>query len=175
MSIEVIPALITDKSIIQRMMELFRHDLSEFEDIDLDEHGYFGYPYLDYYWVEPERHPSIVRVDGKLAGFALINQHIYFPDSQYSVAEFFILRKYRRRGIGHQVAIDIFDRFPGRWEISKLSTNIIALRFWRKVIKLYLPEKYTETVVEIQGGKRVIGCFDNSTKLRAETAKLYIY
>lgn len=161
MSIEVIPALITDKSIIQRMMELFRHDLSEFEDIDLDEHGYFGYPYLDYYWVEPDRYPFIVRVDGKIAGFALINQHTHFPDSQYSVAEFFILRKYRLRGIGRQAAVDIFDRFRGRWEISKLPTNVAALRFWHEVIKSYLPERYTETVVEIQHQKRVISCFNN--------------
>ncbi|WP_373543296.1 hypothetical protein [Chamaesiphon sp.] len=70
MSIEVIPALITDKSIIRRMMELFRHDLSEFEDTDLDEHGYFGYPYLDYYWIESDRHPFIVKVDGKLSCLA---------------------------------------------------------------------------------------------------------
>ena len=124
-------------------------------------HGYFGYPYLDYYWVEPDRYPFIVIVDGKLAGFALINQHTYFPDSQYSVAEFFILRKYRRRGIGRQAAVDIFDRFAGRWEISKLSTNVTALRFWSDVIKSYLPKNYTETVVEIKNKKRVISCFDN--------------
>ena len=161
MSIEIIPSLITDKSIIQRMMELFRHDLSEFEDIDLDEHGYFGYPYLDYYWVEPDRYPFIVRVDGKIAGFALINQHTHFPDSQYSVAEFFILRKYRLRGIGRQAAVDIFDRFRGRWEISKLPTNVAALIFWHEVIKSYLLERYTETVVEIQNQKRVISCFNN--------------
>jgi predicted acetyltransferase len=155
MSIEVSPALITDKSIIQQMMELFRHDLSEFEDLDLDENGYFGYRYLDYYWIESDRYPFIVKVDGKLAGFGLVNQHTYLPTSQYSVAEFFILRKYRRRGIGRQVAGNIFDRFAGRWEISILPTNVIALRFWREVIKSYRSEKYTETVVEIQGCQKV--------------------
>lgn len=165
MSIEVIPALITDKSIIQRMMELFRHDLSDFEDLDLDEHGYFGYPYLDYYWIESDRYPFIVRVDGKLAGFALINQHTHFPDSQYSIAEFFILRKYRRRGIGRKVAFDLFDRFAGRWEISKLSTNVTALKFWSDVIESYLSEYPTETVVEIKNQKRVISCFDNSISI----------
>jgi predicted acetyltransferase len=170
MSIEIIPALITDKSLIQRMMELFRHDLSEFEDIDLNEHGYFGYPYLDYYWVEPERYPFIVRVDRKLAGFVLVNQHTHFPNSQYSVAEFFILRKYRRRGIGRQIAFDLFDRFPGRWEISKLQTNVTALRFWREVIDSYLPENYTETVLEIQDCQRVISCFDNSIEIKSGKA-----
>ena len=165
MFVEVISALITDKSIIQRMIELYRHDLSEFEDLDLDEHGYFGYSYLDYYWVESDRYPFVVRVDGKLAGFALVNQHTHFLDRQYSVAEFFILRKYRRRGIGRQVAIDIFERFPSRWEISKLPTNVTALRFWRDVIKSYLPGKYTETVIEIENHQRVIGCFDNSRSI----------
>ncbi len=165
MSIEVKPALITDKSIIHRMIELFRHDLSEFEDLDLDEHGYFGYPYLDYYWIESDRYPFIVRFDGKLAGFALVNRHTYLPDSQYSVAEFFILRKYRRHGIGRQVAFDVFDRFRGRWEISKLPTNDIALQFWSNVIKSYLPEQYIDTEIEAQGNKRIISCFDNSTNV----------
>ncbi len=94
-----------------------------------------------------------------------MNQYTHFSDSQYSVAEFFILRKYRRRGIGRQVAVDLFDRFRGRWEISKLPTNLPALRFWSNVIKVYLTENYTETVVEIQNQKGVISCFDNSISI----------
>ncbi|BAZ51756.1 hypothetical protein NIES4103_44140 [Nostoc sp. NIES-4103] len=71
MGIEVLPASITDKPLIQRMMELYQYDFSEIEGTDLNKHGYFGYPYLDYYWVEADRYPFIVQVDEKLAGFVL--------------------------------------------------------------------------------------------------------
>lgn len=144
MKIEVVPALIPDKPILQQMMELYQYDFSEFEDTDLNEQGYFGYPYLDYYWVERDRYPFLVRVEGKLAGFVLANQFTYLPGSQYSIGEFFILRKYRRRGIGRQVAFQIFDLFRGVWEIHQVQTNIVAQNFWRHTIAVYTRNAYTE-------------------------------
>ena len=165
MSIEILPAQITEKSIIHQMMELYRYDLSEIENLDLNEHGYFSYPYLDHYWVEPDRHPFLVRVDSKLAGFVLVNQYTYLPDSQYSIAEFFILRRYRELGIGRQVAVHIFDLFRGRWEIHRSEANIVGQQFWRGVIGSYTEGNYTETViVKDQGGKSIVQCFDNTGK-----------
>ncbi|WGV23491.1 GNAT family N-acetyltransferase [Halotia branconii] len=159
--VEVLSASINDKPIIQRMMELYQHDFSEFEDKDINEHGYFGYPYLDYYWVEDDRYPFIVRIGGKLTGFVLVNQYTYIPDSQYSIAEFFILRKYRQQGIGKQVAFQIFDRFCGKWEIHQITTNIVAQKFWRSVIGEYTTEKFTEILIN-DDCQKTIQCFDNT-------------
>jgi predicted acetyltransferase len=165
MNVEILPAKIADKSIIQQIMELYRYDLSESEGTDLTEHGYFGYPYLDHYWTEPDRYPFLVRVDGKLAGFVLVNQHTYLPSSEYSIAEFFILRKYRKRGIGRQVAFHVFDLFHGRWETHQSNANIVGQQFWRSVIGPYTEGNYTETVIlEEQGGKGIVQCFDNAAK-----------
>jgi predicted acetyltransferase len=164
MNVEILPAQVTDKSVIQQMMELFRYDLSVYENTDLNEHGYFGYPYLDHYWVEPDRHPFLVRVDGKLAGFVLVNQHTYLPNSKYSIAEFFILRKYRKRGIGRQVAFHVFDLFQGRWETHQSDANIVGQQFWRSVIGAYTQENYTETIIERQDTRGIVQCFDNTDK-----------
>lgn len=165
MIIEVIPALISDKPLIQRMIELFRYDLSEFEDTDLNEHGYFGYSYLDYYWVEADRFPFIVRANRKLAGFVLINQHTYFSENKYSIAEFFILRKYRKCGVGRQAAFFVFDRFLGRWEIAALQMNVAAQGFWIDTIQTYTTDNYVEIVLEDKGLKKIVRCFDNSDNL----------
>lgn len=167
MRIEVLPALIKDKPIIQQMMELYRYDFSEFENTDLNEHGYFGYLYLDYYWVEIDRYPYLVRVDGKLAGFVLANQYTYLLGSEYSVGEFFILRKYRRHGIGRQVAFHVFDLFQGRWEIHQVHTNTVAQQFWRSVIGAYTENNYTETVMEDKDWRGIVQCFDNTNRLRS--------
>lgn len=167
MNIEVLPAAITDKPLIQRMMELYQYDFSEIEGTDLNKHGYFGYPYLDYYWVETDRYPFIVQVDEKLAGFALVNQYTYLPGSQYSVAEFFILRKYRMQGIGKQVAFHVFNLFVGKWEIHQVNSNTVAQKFWRHVIKEYTAGNYTETVIEDKDWKGIVQCFDNTNRLES--------
>jgi predicted acetyltransferase len=50
------------------------------------------------------------------------------------ISEFFVLRKYRRRGVGTYVARRFFSRFPGRWEVAQLAWNVGARRFWRRLI-----------------------------------------
>jgi predicted acetyltransferase len=168
MSIEILPASISDKPLIQKMMELYQYDFSEFMNTDLDAHGHFGYSHLDYYWVEPNRYPFIVRVDGQLAGFALVNQSTNFPGSKYCLAEFFILRKYRKQGIGRKVALHLFDLFCGCWEIYQGHVNPIAKQFWKSVIGEYTAENYTEVVMNDDGWAGIIRCFDNTGHLRSE-------
>ena len=53
----------------------------------------------------------------------------------HAVAEFFVLRKHRRTGVGTRAAHEVFRRFPGRWEVPVASYNIPALRFWRNVVR----------------------------------------
>ena len=90
-------ASIEEKPILRNLMELCQHDSSEFNGEDVGEHGLFTYRYLDHYWTEPGRFPFIVRVSGKLAGFAFVRA---IGENKHSIAEFFIMRKYRRRGAG---------------------------------------------------------------------------
>ena len=146
MNTEVIEAIISDKTVIRNMMELYNYDMSEFEESDLDEHGLYGYNYLDNYWTEKDRHPFIIKVDGKLAGFILVNK--YSGDNiksiDYSIAEFFVLKKYRRSGVGRISAVDVFSRFHGLWEVKELSKNRNSHVFWRKVIGEYTSNNYQE-------------------------------
>src|SRR5690606_11754215 len=117
--------------------------------------GRYGYGYLDRYWTEPGRYPFLIRVDRKLAGFVLVRRGTYFPELQaasaelpYMVAEFFILRKYRRRGVGAYAAREVFDRFPGRWEVAEMPENTAAQAFWRRVIGEYTGGRYEEFLME---------------------------
>ena len=57
------------------------------------------------------------------------------------MAEFFIMRKHRRSGIGRRAAAECFNRFPGRWLIHQIPGNEVAAAFWRAVI----PVPYEET------------------------------
>lgn len=141
MHVEVTPASLDEKSILRNMIELYIYDYSEFMGWDLDQHGLFGYRYLDQYWTDGGRHPFLIRVDEKLAGFALVSN----VDGRTHMSEFFILRKYRRQGIGETVALDVFARFPGPWHVDELAQNEAAQRFWRSVIGRATGGDFTES------------------------------
>lgn len=162
MLIELVPAALDDKPILQRMMELYQYDFSETCGSDLDAHGCFGYPYLDHYWVETGRHPFIVRVDVKLAGFVLVNRQTFVPGNELAIAEFFVMRKYRRLGVGRTVAFQVFDLFRGKWEIQQLEANLPAQAFWRNVVSAYTKGQYRELFLEEQYWRGPVQCFDNT-------------
>lgn len=164
MKIEVTQATVGDKSLIQRMMELYQYDFSEFEKNDLDSHGSFGYSWLDHYWCENGRCPFIVHVDGKISGFVLVNQKTYLPSSEWAISEFFIMRKYRRQGVGKAVAFSIFDRFRGKWEVHEIEDNVPSQLFWRKVISDYTHGQYSETNLSDERSRGPIQCFENREK-----------
>ncbi len=143
-SIRLEPAPFEKKSVLQNLMELCQHDYSEFNDDELNEYGLFGYRYLDHYWTEAGRYPFFVRVGGKLAGFVLVRTLVTGHSPTYSIAEFFILRKYRRQGVGQQAAHRIFALFPGFWRVYQEAANLPAQAFWREVIGHYAEDKVVE-------------------------------
>lgn len=143
-NIELVPARVEDKSIIANLLQLYLYDFSEFAGWAMNEHGLFNYPYLDHYWTEPERHPFLVRVDGEIAGLALVQTLARDGGQSHHLAEFYILRKFRRAGIGETAARQLFDRFPGSWAVAQRDWNIAAQHFWRRVIGRYTGGSYTE-------------------------------
>ncbi len=127
-------------------MELYQYDFSEFDGSDLGPMGLYDYPYLDHYWVEPDRSPFLVRVNSNLAGFVLVARYNYLTGLKdgWVLAEFFILRKYRHQGVGEYVAHYIFDQFPGNWQVAQITENTGAVAFWRKVIARYTLNNFHE-------------------------------
>lgn len=150
-------ATLEQKPALRQLLELYQYDFSEFSAADVDENGLYGYPYLDHYWVEPNRHPILFKMDEKLAGFALVRTLPALPKAVFpvhSMAEFFVLKKYRRRGIGREAAFRLFSMFPGEWHVTQQVPNLPAQYFWRKVIREYTRCNYHEKV-DVEGGEVV--------------------
>lgn len=169
MRIQIIQAKIKNKSIIQNLMELYQYDFSEIENTDVDNHGRFGYKYLAHYWTGKNRKAFLIKVNGKIAGFVLINKHSYVANDKNTnvMAEFFIMRKYRRKEIGTRVAMKIFDIFPGKWEVKQIEKNKIAQLFWRKIINKYTKGNFREINLNNKYWKGTAQIF--STKTRGRT------
>jgi predicted acetyltransferase len=117
--IEVILAGPEQESILANLLELYTYDFSEFHDLEIGADGRFGYSSLPLYWSEPGRYPLLSRIDGELAGLVLVKKgsEVSGNETVWDMAEFFVLRGYRRRGIGTQIAHDVWRRFPGLWEV----------------------------------------------------------
>ncbi|WP_427914889.1 GNAT family N-acetyltransferase [Ramlibacter sp. MMS24-I3-19] len=139
----VLRAVPDERPALSRMLELYQHDLSNIWDQDLDEGGEYGYD-LARYWSDPNCHPYVVRCDGRLAGFALVDSATKVPGGDFWMDQFFILKKYRRRGIGQRTAHAVFDLHRGRWQVGQMAENSAAQVFWRAAITAYTGGAFRE-------------------------------
>jgi predicted acetyltransferase len=156
MKIDIVAAAAEDFAVVSNLFQLYAYDMSEFMGFDVSRDGRFGLPKsLWNYWggaagtdeirwpAEWRGYPFLVRADDKLAGFALVRRLSEAP-TVFDMGEFFILRKYRRTGLGAHVAKNMFGRFPGTWEIRELPPNLGAQAFWRKIVSDYTGGQFQE-------------------------------
>lgn len=71
----------------------------------------------------------------------------------WDMAEFFVLRGYRRHGIGTEVAHQVWKQFPGRWEVRVMQSNHSAHQFWERAIASFTQEAIHSVQVE-KGSRR---------------------
>ncbi|HRL10910.1 MAG TPA: GNAT family N-acetyltransferase [Aggregatilineales bacterium] len=147
-TIEVLPVKQDDASVLQQLVQFYLYDFSEFHPLEVNAHGLFTGVYLDRYWLDDHWTALLFRVDGAAAGFALIrrgtpnHERGAFEPELLNMVEFFVMRRYRRLGVGTAAAITCFRRFEGPWQLEVLDTNTAARTFWQKVIGQYTGDHY---------------------------------
>ena len=162
MDISITTVSKAEKEILRNLLEKYLYEFSQYEDHDVNDIGLYGYNYLDHYWTEENRFAFFIRVEGKLAGFIMINNHSDIKieakiETKYSMAEFFVMHKYKRRGVGTFAVKYIFNQFKGKWQITYAQKNEPANTFWNKVVNDYTNgnfEKYTDHKKYDDGLKR---------------------
>lgn len=146
MNVNVQTADVYQKKVLKNLVQLYKYDFTEFDPEDVNDDGEYECPYFDEYWTEASRFPFLFKVEDNYAGFALIRKinDSLKGQSYYSVAEFFVMKKYRKSGVGKQAACYLFDVLPGRWQVSEMEENEPAIKFWRKIINEYTNGQFTE-------------------------------
>ena len=83
--------------------------------------------------------PLFFVVNNEIVGFALIKleRELGTPDGRGDfksnfIAEFYVSRRWRRKGIGTHAADLIFRRYPGQWTVS-CHPDDVRVAFWRHV------------------------------------------
>lgn len=145
-SIDIRPLLPQEAPVLAALLQLYRYDFSEFRDDDVGADGRYVINQFQLYVSDAEHMSYLVRVDGELAGFAILRRcdAVDGRGPVTDVAQFFVLRRYRRRGIGEEVATQLFDRYAGVWQVGERPNNFVAQTFWRAIIGRYTGGEFEE-------------------------------
>ena len=127
-----------DIPLLSNLLELYIHDMSAFiPGVELGADGRFGYAKLPLYFSEPERRFAyLVRHGERAVGFAFATRGspVSADPMVLDVAEFFVARAHRRRGVGARAALLLWRALPGRWTVRVAASNGGAVEFWRGAI-----------------------------------------
>ena len=137
--IQILEASIDDYQCIQNMARFYVYDLSRecgsiSSEWAIPKDGLYESFDFKEYFIDSSRKAYIVKVYEELAGFVLLNQECENSENTWNMGEFFIIAKFKGQGIGAQVAKEIWNMHPGKWEVSVIPNNKSALAFWEKCI-----------------------------------------
>jgi predicted acetyltransferase len=161
--LELIKATLEQKPILANLLELYAYDFTEFCDFDIGDNGFYGYQYLPLYWIEPTRFPYLIYVNQKIAGFVLVQKGSPLSDDSnvWDIAEFFVMKRYKKQGIGTSAACKIWKQFKGQWQVRVLESNPIACLFWLQAIKKFTGKLPTQTSQLIKKEDWIIYSFES--------------
>ena len=135
MEVELIPASESDQDRIYNLWHYYIYDMSEFTGQNPSPEGiYVTHPSeINAYWERDDHQPFVIQCDGELAGFSLIRRFPADP-TFYDINAFFVLRKYKRAGVGRTAFGMCVAQLPGKWLARVMLKNTGALKFWLTVI-----------------------------------------
>ena len=118
------PAGPEDHPRLLALLQLYAYDFSEHLPLHVADDGRFHLPSVSAKLIDPGSHAFVIRVDDRLARFALVQSHSYLTGAAgvFDMAELFVMRRYRRCGVGEQVATGLFAAFRGPWKCASASS-----------------------------------------------------
>jgi ribosomal-protein-alanine N-acetyltransferase len=165
---KLIPAPIEQYPTIQNLGRFYVYDMSEYlgdeEGWEMPEDGLYECIDFKKYWQTDDAFPFLVRYDHELAGFVIVDKKGSDSQIQFNMAQFFILRKFKGKGVGRYIAHQCFKEFHGIWEVMVMPNNKGAYHFWRSIIADFTKEyfeEYTRTIPHLNNSVKRIFKFNS--------------
>lgn len=157
-------------SVLGNLFELYAHDFSEHVRLQIKASGRFEVAPGDAWWTRDDHFAYFIRLRGELAGFALARKgsRVTVASEVMDVAEFFVLRGVRGKGVGKAAAHTLFERFPGAWEVRVRRTNVAAMQFWSRVVESWVRQPVSTSPFSAEGADWDLLSFATGSAHRAE-------
>lgn len=120
-----------ERPTVERLWQLFRHDMSQFHGDLPEPDGRFGNERVELAFTDAEdRVPYLLTRDERPVGFVFVRG---LAEPTRVMNSFFVVRGARRTGGGLRAAVRVLAQHPGAWGIPFQDANTGAVRFWRRV------------------------------------------
>lgn len=144
----LLPASQEDYNVIQNMARFYVYDMTEYMGFEpgweIPENGLYECIDFKKYWSDKDAFPFLIRYKNELVGFVVVDKKGSDEQVNYNMAQFFILRKFKSKGVGTYIATECFNKFKGIWEIMVMPENKGAYLFWHNVVLNYTQGKFSE-------------------------------
>ncbi len=137
MKIEIIPAGIEQRQLVRNLFQFYSYDSSDWESEDIGADGLFYIydPYFNQYWETEGWSVSLVKVNEVIAGFLLIERSDIPSLDAPEFADFFLLKKFRRLGIGRSVVDEVIAKSTSAWVVNVFKDDKNADEFWQSLFR----------------------------------------
>ena len=138
------------KSFFEHLLQLYEYEFSDITKLEVNRQGLFTNVELQKHLDEGSCRPYLMQYQGKWAGLAVVNLKSYLNDDPHvkDIAEFFLMKLYRKRRIGLLMASHLFDLFPGKWEVRQFPEATEARAFWLRVISHYTNQHFKDEFID---------------------------
>lgn len=132
MDLEIQKVEQTEKEKLEKLLQLYLHDLSLYFPIPFNS-DLFKYEYdLSKYF--ENNYAYFIKSENNILGFILVDDN---GNRNYEISEMFILNNYKGKKIGEQAVAKIFDMYKGNWVIKAVPSSPVAEAFWIKTVNNY--------------------------------------
>jgi predicted acetyltransferase len=146
MVLDLRKAQLKDFPALQQMLELYQYELSEIWPQETNSEARYGYD-LEPHKQDQRFHAHVALEGQQYAGFALVGPAVVTRKEGKWMEQFFILRRFRRSGVGFALAEHVLRAHPGPWEVGQMPDNQAAQAFWRSAIARFTSGAYVEVQV----------------------------
>ena len=137
MNIKLEKVTLKDKNKLEKLLQLYLHDLSLYFPITFNSNN-CEYAYdLDKYF--SSNYAYFIKSNNDILGFILIDNN---KQNDYEISEIFVLNNYKRNKVGERAVTEIFNMYKGNWTIKVVPSSPKAESFWIKTINNYTNGNY---------------------------------
>lgn len=135
-TVELLQTGAEQAELVRNLYQFYAYESSDWEqeDVEVDGRFYIHEEHLARYWQEPQWSANLILVDGFIAGFLLVERSELPALNALELADLFILKRYRRKGIGRAVVSQVLTSGESDWLVRFYDQDETAQAFWRAVL-----------------------------------------